>query len=183
MTKRFINFIDLSLLPFSLVILAKVIGLYVVIRLLNIDWGIANFGNNIISVTPLVYAKDIHILASYSNLILFSVLFLGFSIQLLISNLRQTSRTNNNFLRLAIRMSTLNVFSKGLHLYTKIYIWLFYVWLVVGYILLDFILGRSDLWVCIVSLVLAIIITAVLIMDTVKEYNNVLKFARTQGFF
>lgn len=175
MSNNLVKLLDFSLLPFAITILAKALGLYLVLQTYGIDWGISEFPNSLINVTPLVYGKDLTVVATYSNLILFGVVFVAFSLQVLLSNLRQNAKQNMSLLRKLMQMPRLNLFQQGVHMYTKLYVWLMYVWLVAIYIIIDTALGRTQPWLAAVSTILTIGITAIVLADTAKEIENLKK--------
>lgn len=177
MSRKLVALLDYSLLPFALTILAKSLGLYVVLATYNIDWGLSEFPNSLINVTPIVYGRDLVGVSTYSNLILFVTIFVAFSFQVLISNLRQNARMNTSLLRRLLNMPQLNLLQKGWQLYTRIYVWLLYVWLVTVYILVDAALGRTAGWLAIVSFVMTSLVTLVVLSDTNKELESLKKFS------
>jgi hypothetical protein len=174
MTDKFVKIIDYSLLPFSILILSKVIGLFFIFDSLNIDWGVGGYANQLLSATPIVYAKDLMVVATYSNLIMYFVMFIYFSIQLLISNLRQNATKNNKLLLRLLKFEKINFFQGGVYLYTRIFVAGAYLWLATIYILIDAIIGRTAGWLVLVSLVLSSLVTLMLFKDTAKELDSIL---------
>lgn len=175
MNDRLVKLIDYSLLPFSLTILGKTIGLYVVLTLMDIDWGVGDFPNSFISVTPIVYGKDLQTVATYSNLFMFVLLFVGFCFYLLIANLRRKNLFNSRLLRIITQVNFVNVFQKGEFLYTRIFVWFTYLWLVTLYIIIDSILGRSSAFLGIFVFILSGMASASIISDFFKEYQAIVK--------
>lgn len=178
MSKSLVRLIDYSLLPFSLTILGKVFGLYFVLSLLGIDWGVGDFPGSFISATPIVYGKDLVAVSTYSNLIMFVLVFSLFAIQVAITQLRQQSLTNTQLLRRLLSLPKVNAFERGLIIYSRLYVWFAYIWLITVYIFIDTMIGRTQPWLMVVSLGLSILTSIVLIKNTTREYtvSKVLKF-------
>lgn len=178
MNDRLVKLIDYSLLPFSLTILGKTVGLYVVLTMMGIDWGVGDFPNSFVSVTPVVYGKDLQTVATYSNLFMFVVLFVGFSFYLIVANLRRKNLFNSRLLRIVTQANFVNVFQRGEFLYTRIFVWFTYLWLVTFYILVDAVVGRSSGLLAVFVLFLSTLASASIISDFFKEYQAIVKTAQ-----
>jgi hypothetical protein len=172
MTDRLINLLDYSILPFALTILGKTLGLYLVASNLNIDWGIAEFTNSFISATPLVYSRDVVILATYSNLIMYLLIFAAFTFRVLFILLRNKAHDDPNFMRQLVKYNSFSVFQKSSFIYTKAFVWGAYLWLVTGYIFIDFAIGNSESWVMGLSVFFTLLSTSIFIYESNKEFTE-----------
>jgi hypothetical protein len=171
MAPRLVKLLDYSLLPFSVLILSKLLGLHYVFTSLHIEWGVADYAGGIITATPVVYGRDLQLVSTYSNLFMFLAMFIGGSLLVAISFLRHRSANNPEFLRKLINLPQMNLLEKGLLFYTRIYVWAIYLWLATGYILLDVLMGRTAAWLALVAFALSVLLTAVLAQDSIKEFN------------
>lgn len=182
MDSKLVKLIDYSLLPFSLTILGKTLGLYLVLNSMGIEWGVADFSYRFISVTPVVYGRDLGTVATYSNLIMYVALFLGLSFYLFLAALRQDKKLSVVAIRRLMQLRFLNVFQKGVYLYTRLSVWLVYLWLVTAYILLDVALGRSAIWLGGFVFILSTVVSVTLFADIIREYNNLITIARQKDY-
>ncbi len=176
MNENFTKIIDYSLLPFSLIILGKTIGLYLVFTSLNIDWGVADFANSFISTTPIVYGKDLVTVSTYSNLFMFIIFFGIFIVQLTLATYRQYSTSNITLLRKIMQLPIINIFERSKLLYTRLTVWTIYLWLITLYIIFDSIVGNTNGILAILTFIVSVISSAILFIDANKEFEEILKF-------
>ncbi len=175
MIRGLVKFLDLALLPFAITILAKVLGLYIVLNWLDIDWGIAEFPNSVFSVTPLVYGRDVFVVATYSNLILFFVVFLFAAINILGITLRSKSISDPVRFRQILGLIPENWLQKGYFLHTRSFVWVLYLWLVTVYIIIDSMFGRTHSWLLVVSSILSAAVTIVFLVHANHEFETISK--------
>ena len=172
MNTNFVKILDYSLLPFSLLILGKTLGMYFVLSQLNIDWGIAEFANSLVSTTPVVFRKDLETVATNSNLIMFGVFYIFLGVQILFTFLR--NRTDDSkMLEKIMKLNFLNILQKSSAVYTRLIVWLVYLWLAMVIIVIDTLLGRNALWALGLTLIFAVIGTATLLMNANQEFKEV----------
>lgn len=160
MSDNFVKIIDFSLLPFSLVILGKVLGLFVVISSLNISWGIADLSGNFISASPVIIGGEITKVATYSNLVLFLIILIGILFQLLslrIQSIKDLSVKIELFLE-KVKLGFL--VPKSRLPFLRLGVWLFFYSIVVLYIFVDTFIGNTQLWLAISVLIVSVIVIA-----------------------
>lgn len=182
MDDKLVRLIDYSLLPFSITILGKTIGLYLVFYFLDIDWGIGEFSNSIISVTPIVYGSDLTTVSTFSNLFMFLMVFSGTASMLLLYGLRQRSLVNTRIMRLLMQVRFGGILQKSALLHTRIFVWMFYLWLISVYILFDALIGRTDAWLAIMAIFMSILLSANLAADVSKEYEKLVAKQRNLNY-
>src|SRR5258708_33964257 len=80
MSKSLVKFLDNSLFPASIVILGKIIGILISSKIFGISWSLKDYANSVFAVSSVVSQKDMVILTSYSDLIMFGIVagFLAF---------------------------------------------------------------------------------------------------------
>jgi hypothetical protein len=174
MSDRLIKLLDYSILPFALTILGKTLGLYIVAGSLNINWGVAEFTNSFISATPLVYARDVQILSTYSNLIMFLLIFTAFSIRVVFILLSNKAYRDPDFMRRMIKHNTFSYIQRSSLIYTKAFVWAVYLWLVTIFIVIDSILGNTQVWLVGLSMILTLLNTSIFVYESNKEFEKFL---------
>ncbi|MFW5702658.1 MAG: hypothetical protein ACOCXP_01685 [Candidatus Dojkabacteria bacterium] len=182
MDDKLVKLIDYSLLPFSLTILGKTVGLYISFYFLGIDWGIGEFSNSFISVTPIVYGRDLGAVSTYSNLFMFLLIFLGAAFLLLIQGLRKKSLVNTRVLRMIMQLRLNGILQKSALMHARIFVWMFYLWLVSIYILFDALLGRTDSWLAAMSMFMSLLLSANLFADISREYERLVAKRQNLGY-
>lgn len=182
MSASFIRIVDFSLLPFSLVILGKLVGVYLVISSLGLDWGVADFTNSVITASPIVFGENVAVVASYSNLLMFALIAIGLGIQVAKIRLSDLSGDAYNRLRRLLASRLLTPFEGARLIYTRISVWLVYCWTLVFFIGLDAVLGRTYGWIALLSIVTAVFFTAIILWDIQLEIRKSLGSAEFKRF-
>ncbi len=169
MSKTIVKILDASLFPAALMITAKFIGLYIVLNVFNIDWGIENTADAFISSRPVVMGDDIQFVSSYSDLFLLVIMTFGFSFYVIRAVFFHTSHINPTLLsRLAIN-GLLGLVKDSFEVYRKASVWLLFVWITNITILINTVFGRTYEWVLIVGLVISTTLTIILLRDVAYE--------------
>lgn len=158
--EKILRVIDFSLVPFSFTVLGKVLGLFWVFRALNIDWGVADFANSVVSVTPLVYARDVTLVATYSNLVLFIVILVGTLLQFLFNVVVLINQNQGRLVKSALFLRRFHLFSNVENLRIRLFSWTAFLCLVAVYIAIDAIAQKTSWWLAGFSLIVTALVTA-----------------------
>lgn len=165
-SNKLLRIVDYSLLPAALAILAKLFGTFFVLNSLGVDWGVAEFPNNLFSVAPIVYGKDLQTVATYSNLLLFTVLALGLGLQLLSLVWQRKPLHSTVIFRLLSETGMWKLLRFGANEFVRVYVWFIFLWLVQFFILLDVLWQRSAAWLLVLSALVTFSLTSVLLQET-----------------
>lgn len=169
MSKSLVKLVDYSLLPAALMVIGKFVGLWLSIQLFSLEWGIKNIPNSLFSVVPEFYAEDIHLASTYSDLIMFLILVIGFSIILVQALYLHNSHIAPTTLVKLATNNLLGLVKSSFEIYHRAAIWSVFIWISNILIFINVLLNRTDLWVLIFSLIISIVITTALLRDAFKE--------------
>lgn len=182
MSKSLVKLIDYSLLPAALIIVGKFAGLFLTIRIFSLEWGIESVPNTFFSVRPVFYSADIKLASSYSDLILFLVVMMGFSLVLIQAVVFHNSHISPNILSRLANHNLLGLVKSTFEIYHKAAIWTIFLWMTNMMIFLNVALGKTYLWVVVFSVLVSVFLTVFLIRDVSQEIEISKKSSGTLKF-
>lgn len=175
MSSSIIKLIDSSLIPAALVILGKVIGLYITISILDLDWQM-NFENNkIIGVYPVVFEHDLQRASTYSDLIMLLIVYGGLGFETFRSIFLHNTHIHPS---VVVRLVNLNLFGlvkDSFYIYFKASMWFVFSLLALCFVILNFFQGKTSFWVPLFGLIILVLLTVFLIRDVEMEVKNRMK--------
>lgn len=182
MSKSLIKLIDAALIPAAVMICGKVLGLWFANTVFSLDWTISTDANNFFSVKVEYATLAQQIVAtSYSNLIMFIVVFIGFIIVLIRALFLHTSHISPKMLAKLATNNLLHLIGDSFEVYHRASVWLVIMWLAFLATIVNVIIGTAYTWVGLVTLMCTFISTIVLLRDVAKEIdiakNNLPKVA------
>jgi hypothetical protein len=180
MSKSLIKLIDAALIPAAVMILGKVFGLWFANIAFSLNWGITTDPNNFFSV-KIVYetiAEQI-IATSYSNLVMYLSVFIGFSIILMRAVYFHSSHISPSMISKLATNNLLGLISDSFGIYHKASVWLIMLWISFIALIVNVILGRAFVWTGIVSFLCSLFTTIILIRDLIKEIDIARKNIKT----
>lgn len=170
MSKSFTKLIDAALIPAAIMICGKVFGLWFANTIFGLDWNIANDPNDIFSIQVVYTSVNDQIIASsYSNLIMYMFVLIGFSF--ILTRALFFSKSNispRTIARLATR-NLLNLIGDSFEIYHRASVWLVVLWLALFALAINILMGKAYVWTGIVSFFCTIIATVLLLRDVSKE--------------
>ena len=172
MSSSLIKLIESSIFPAALLVVGKVIGLYLVIRLNGLEWQVNFVNNTIFSVFPVVFGKDLLIVSSYSDLIMLILVLSGFVFMVVRALYFHNTHIDP---RTVVKLANLNFMGliKGsFKIYTGASIWFIFSFLAEILTIVNMVMGKTYMWVAIFGAVVIIILTVVLIRDIEVEVRR-----------
>ncbi len=172
MSKIFVKILDASILPASTMIVAKLIGLYITVKIFDIKWGIQTISDTLISSRPIILnTNDITLVSSYSDLFLLFVMLIGFSWQVIKAVYFHNTHVKPKIIsRLAIH-GLLNLIKSSFEVYKTATVWLIFLWLTNASIIINIFANKTEVWIGMLGLIVSIILSVILLHDASYEIH------------
>lgn len=164
--------IDEAILPASALILAKVAGLVLVILALKLPYQFEL--GTLFKVLPVIKfenAQDYLIAESYSNLAMFTAAAAGAFFVLIRAHFFHSSHINPKMHSKLISFNIEWLLAPSYHLYHQALIWLIYLWLTVGFLIVHTLTKSTYPQIAIAGFVIAVNFSWVFALDVQKEIN------------
>lgn len=168
--KSLIKLIDEAILPALSLVVAKMLGLLLSAYFLNIPFEIKS--QALLGILPAVSftnASNYITAENYSNLAMFLAAALGTTFILIRAHFFHESHIHPN---LQAKLATLNLESliaPSYHLYHQALIWLIFIWMTVGFLIVSTLLQITYPQISIVAFILAANLSWVFAVDVEKE--------------
>lgn len=175
MSKILIKILDYSILPASIMLLSKLLGLFLVSFIAQIPFSIKEYVGSTVPVTTVLSAADQQIITGYSDAFMFLVIALFFSVYVYRSIYLNASTVKEAVILSLAKRNLLNLIKDSFSLYSAATSWLMF--LVLGNILiwLNIADSKGYLLIGIISTIFTIATSLVLIIDVQKEVDNIKK--------
>lgn len=169
MSHTVVKLIDIALIPAALMVFGKFMGLLLIARIFDVPVVINELPASIFTIRPGVLPEHLSVISTYSDLIMYIVIALGFSFILV-----QATQFHETHVKpsLLIRLSNYNLIGlvrSSIDLYHQAVIWLIALWITTGLVLINTLLMKTEAWVFVSCLIASAILTAVLLQDVYKE--------------
>lgn len=168
--KPLVKLIDEAIFPAFILIIAKMLGLYFASLVFNLSFEIRSQG--FLGILPAVSFKsiaDYTTAENYSNLAMFVVAALGTIYVLVRAHFFHASHIHPKLQAKLVRLNLESIISSSYHLYHQAAIWLIYLWLTVGFLVLSTLLGTTYPQITIIAFVIAANFSWVFAIDIEKE--------------
>lgn len=172
MSKSLIKLIDAALIPAAVMICGKVVGLWFANALFDLEWGILADPNDFFSV-KIVYGSlaEQFIATSYSNLIMYLFVFLGFLFILVKALHFHASHISPSMIAKLATNNLLNLMTNSFEIYYKASVWLVILWLAFSAILINSLLEKAYAWTAVLVFTSTILATLTLLRDVAREIS------------
>jgi hypothetical protein len=170
MSKSLVKLIDAALIPAAIMICGKVIGLWFSNTVFNLDWRIQTNPNDFFSV-KIVYGTIGEQLTAttYSNVIMYLCVFIGFSIILARAVLFHSSHISPKILSRLASNNLLKLIADSFEIYHKASVWLVILWLAVLAVVVNVLLGKAHAWTALFTILCSVFSTVILLRDVANE--------------
>lgn len=169
MSKTIINLIDISLVPAALMVVGKLIGLLVTIQIFALPWTVQEIPGSFFSIRPALLPDDVIIASSYSDLIMYLLIAIGFSLVLIqATHFHETHIKPKLLVRLA-NNNLMGLVRSSFDIYNFAAIWTIFLWMTQILIWVNIASGKTYLWIGLVSLAANVVFTAILLQDVYRE--------------
>ncbi len=176
MSKSFIKIVDASILPASLMILSKAIGIFVLTKILDIPISLTQYSDNLFSIGgQSLSLTDVKFITSYSDLIMYTVLAIIFSLNIFRAIYLHNSHIKPTLVTKLADNNLLNLIKDSYEIYHSATAWLGFTVLANAVILVNVINGVTYLWVGILTVIISALLTVLLLQDVHKEIENIKK--------
>ena len=182
MSKSLIKLIDSSLLPAAFMILGKVLGVYLVAKFFNLEWALQNSTSTFFSLRPVFAEKDLVMVSSYSDLIMFLFVLLGLSFTIFRAIYLHSSHVDPRLVAKLATNNLLDLIKDSFDVYHEAAIWLVFAWASVATIFLNVLLEKTYVWVGLVGLISVLGFSLILLRDVGKEVEVSRKKITTENF-
>lgn len=172
MSKSLIKLIDYSLLPAALMVVSKFLGMVIVVNLFSIDWGIESIRSSLFSIRPVFFEDDLMIVSTYSDLFMYLVIAIGFSLVLAQSLFLQNTRVSPQMLVKLANYNLLGLVKTAFEIYHKSAIWAIFLWVATGVLAFNVVIGKTAPWLSFVALVFTVSLTVALLRDVAHEIEQ-----------
>lgn len=172
MSKSLVKMIDDSLIPAAIMICGKVVGLWLTNVIFGLEWSIYSDPNDFFSV-KIVYATVAEQMTatSYSNLIMYLFVFIGFLFVLSRALFFHSSHITPRVISKLATNNLLNLVSDSFEIYHKASVWMIILWIALLAVIINSLLGRSYGWTAILCLLTSILSTILLLRDVSREID------------
>lgn len=166
-----IKLLDEALIPAVAIIVAKMVGLFAVVSIMNLDFTVKNA--DLLWVLPRVsFANlaDYTVAESFSNLAMFVVVALGTVFVLLRAHFFHASHIHPNLHARLVALNLESLIAPSYHLYHQAVIWLIFLWLTTGFLLISTVLLHiTHPLISAVAFIIAVNFTWIFAIDVEKE--------------
>lgn len=169
MTRSLVKLVDYSLLPAAVLVVGKFLGLYLTIQIFSLNWGIRNIPNSLFSVRPVFYPQDVLIASTYSDLFMYLLVMIGFSVVLVQAVIFHNSHISPIMLSRLANHNLIGLVKGSFEIYHKAAMWGVFLWVANGLILLNVLSNKTEAWVFIFSAATSIILNIVMLRDVANE--------------
>ena len=168
--KSLIKLIDEALLPATVLIIAKMASLFAASYFLNLDFTVkmATF----LKILPTVHftnPQDYILAENYSNMAMFLISALGCAFVLVRAHFFHQSHIHPSLQTKLISLNLESLIAPSYHLYHQATIWLIFLWLTTGFLILSTILGITYAPISLVAFIITANFSWVLTIDIQKE--------------
>jgi len=171
MSKTLVKIVDASLFPAALMITGKFLGLYLTVKIFNLEWGIDNNPNTLFSSRPVLFSQDIQVASSYSDLFLLLAMLLGFSYYVIKAVFFHNTHASHKIVtRLAVN-GLISLVKDSFEIYHRATVWLVFLWLTNLSILINTLLNKTYVWVLIIAFTSTVALTVILLRDVAYEIS------------
>ncbi|KKR86115.1 MAG: hypothetical protein UU34_C0021G0009 [Candidatus Curtissbacteria bacterium GW2011_GWA1_41_11] len=168
--KSLIKLTDEAIIPTLALIVAKMVGLYLTSLTFNLPFEVKTQGFlNILPAISFNNIADYTIAENYSNLAMLIVAALGTFFVLVRARFFHASHIHPKLHARLVRLNLESLIAPSYHLYHQAAIWLIFLWLTVGFLILSSILGTAYVQIAIIAFVVAANFSWIFALDIEKE--------------
>jgi len=173
MSRSLIKLVDNSLLPAALMVIGKFVGVIVVIQLFNISTSIREYSNSLFSYSTILKPEDVLTVTTYSDLIMYAVLAIGFSVNIFRAVYLHSSHIKPTLVSRLVNKNLFSLIQNSYEIYHSAAIWLVFVLVSNVLIIVNAINGSTYPWLAVVTVIASALLTTVLLQDVYREIENI----------
>ena len=168
--KNLLKLIDEAIIPSFSLIIGKMTGLFIVIYFQNIPFTLES--NQFLRILPSVRfsnLQDYIVAENYSNLAMFIVAAIGTIMVIIRAHYFHESHIHPKLHAKLVSLNLENLVAPSYHLYHQAAIWLIFLWLTVGFLILSSILSITYAHLAFIAFIIAANFSWVFVVDIEKE--------------
>ncbi len=169
MSASLVKLIDLSLLPAALLVIGKLVGLIITVNVFNLPWTITEIPNVLLSNRPGFLPQDIATASSYSDLVMYLIMAIGFSVIIVLATKFHETHIQPQLLAKLSNNNLMGLVKSSFDIYHAASIWLVFIWISVGVVWFNIAAGKTSVEVGLLTLAANIILTVILLQDVYQE--------------
>lgn len=168
--KSLIKLIDEAIIPAIALIVGKLLGLLITTYFFQLPFAIKS--RELFGILPSIHFTNLsdYVLAeNYSNLAMFSIAALGTILVLVRAHFFHESHVHPNLHAKLMSLNLESLIAPTYHLYHQAAIWLIFLWLSVGFLIISTIIQATYPYVAIVAFIIAANFSWIFAIDVEKE--------------
>ncbi len=168
--KSTVKLIDEAVIPAVVLIIAKILGIYLVNYLLKVDYNINPNGFlNILPSITYTSPNDYIVAENYSNLAMFVAVALGTLVVTVKAHFLHESHISPRLHQKLVKLNLEKFISTSFHLYHQAFIWLVFLWLVTIFLITATLAEIIYPQVSAIAVIIALNFSWILAVDVQKE--------------
>jgi hypothetical protein len=173
MSKSLLKLLDNSIFPACVMILAKLLGVISIIWLLEMPYSVRDYFSNVYSLRVVVHEENLMVLNSYSDLVMYLVLAIFFSVSIIRAIFLHGSHIKPSMVMKLANNNLLGLIQSSYEIYHSAIVWLLFMWVSNVLLVVNVLSGNTYVWIGIISTLISILLTTVLLQDVYKEIENI----------
>lgn len=179
MSETFIKIIDAALLPAAIAIVTKLFSVVLLLNIFGIPWSFSTNSESLFNISENIPSKYLVEIISYSDLITYIVIAIGFSTRLIQAIFFHRTHIKPSLIIKLAQKNMLSLIQGSYEIYNKAFVWLIFLWLINVIILINTLNNVTHFWIFLVCTISTIVLTSSLLHDVkseakaiIEEYSN-----------
>lgn len=175
MSKSLVKILDFSVLPAAVLVVTKLLGILLVTNIFNIAWSIRDYTGSIFAVTTVLNHDDVITVTAYSDLFMFVIIAIFFSGAVFRTIFLHSSHASEKVILSLAKRNLLNLLKDSYTVYTQASAWWIFMLLTNVIVWVNYLTGKSFLWIGISVTFTTILLTLILVVDVFREIEHIRK--------
>lgn len=174
MSDYLVRIIDKSILPASLMVVAKFVGMAIAVNYFDVVWYI-NYGNGLFDVYPVVDSSSLVLVSSISDIVLLICILAGYSYFVLQAVLFHDTHINPKTVARLVKMNMLSIINNSSKIYFSAGVWGIFSLMSIILVLINIFLNRTYWWIGLIGVIVFIANSIFLVRDIEDEISRARK--------
>lgn len=175
MSKTFVTFFDNALLPASLMVVSKFLGVFLVITFLDVDWTLQEYSNDLFAFGSSSNVEDVQIITSYSDLFMYFTLALLFSFSIFRAVYLHSSHIKPELISSLATKNLLDLVRGSYEIYHAASVWLTFTIIANVIIIVNALNEQTYTWIAIACTATTVALAVILLQDVYREIQHIKK--------
>lgn len=169
MSPSIIKTIDASLFPAALLVVSKVIGLYLVISLFNLEWQIEFANNTLFTAIPVVFERDLFLASTFSDGIMLLIMMGALALIVIRSVYFHSTHIDPKLVVQLVNLNLLGLIKDSYKIYSKASVWFIFNLVALVVVIINSIKGTTAFWLPLIGIILYGALLGILVKDIENE--------------